>query len=140
MNAQKHSPDENGHSILWLKTSLFPAILGAFVAARKARVSLMRKLIALSIILLLFVGTSFLAGCTSSPSQSPDGSSGESKDSVCTEPENPYSDGTAKYKGYEWAEEHGRPCSVSSSEFTEGCEEYDSQEAEYEECQAKKGH
>jgi hypothetical protein len=100
----------------------------------------MRKLKALSIILLLFAGISFLASCTSSSPQSPDGSSDESKDSVCTEPENPYSYGTAKYKGYEWAEENGRSCNVSSSEFTEGCEEYDSQEAEYEECQAKKRH
>jgi hypothetical protein len=100
----------------------------------------MRKVIALWIILLPFAEISFLASCSSSSSQSSDGSSDESKDSVCTEPENPFSDGTAKYKGYEWAEEHGRSCNVSSSEFTEGCEEYDSQEAEYEECQAKKGH
>jgi hypothetical protein len=100
----------------------------------------MGKLIALSIILWLFAGISFLASCTSSSSQPPDGSSDESKDSVCTEPENPYIYGTAKYKGYEWAEEHGRSCNVSSSEFTEGCEEYESQETEYEECQAKKGH
>jgi hypothetical protein len=99
----------------------------------------MRKPITLWIILSLFAGISFLAGCTSSPSQSSDGSSDEGKDTVCTEPENPYSDGTAEYKGYEWAEEHGRSCNVSSSEFTEGCDEYDSQEAEYEECQAKKG-
>jgi hypothetical protein len=100
----------------------------------------MRKLIALSIILLLFAGIGFLASCTSSSSESSNGSSDEGKDSVCTEPENPYSYGTAEYKGYEWAEEHGRSCNVSSSEFTEGCEEYDSQEAEYEGCQAKKGH
>ena len=100
---------------------------------------IMRRLIALSIAL-LFAGIIFLASCTSSSSQSSDRSSDESKDTVCTEPENPYSSGTAQYKGYEWAEEHGRSCNVSSSEFTEGCEEYDSQEAEYEECQSKKGH
>jgi hypothetical protein len=100
----------------------------------------MRKRIPLWIILLLFAGISFLAGCTSPSSQSSDRSSDEGKDTVCTEPENPYSYGTAKYKGYEWAEEHGRSCNVSSSEFTEGCQDYDSQEAEYEECQAKKGH
>jgi hypothetical protein len=100
----------------------------------------MRKLVALSIILLPFAEISFLASCTSPSSQTSDGSSDESTHGVCTEPENPYSYGTAKYKGYAWAEENGRSCSVSSSEFTEGCEEYDSQEAEYEDCQAKKGH
>lgn len=102
----------------------------------------MPKLIASCTFPLLFLGIILLAGCTSSSSssESSHGSSDEGKDSVCTEPENPYSYGTAESKGYQWAEEHGRSCNASSSEFTEGCEEYDSQEAEYEECQAKKGH
>ena len=101
----------------------------------------MRKLRALTTNLSLFTGIVFLTSCTSSSStQSASSSSDESQKSVCIEPENPYSQGTAEYKGYEWAEEHGRSCNVSSTEFTEGCEEYDSQEAEYEECQAQKRH
>ncbi len=81
-------------------------------------------------LLFLFV----LVGCESSPRSNDE----SSPTAVCTEPENPYSEGTAEYKGYEWAQEHGQSCSASSSEFTEGCEEYDSQESEYEECQAGK--
>lgn len=99
----------------------------------------MPRLKALSLALLLFVGVAFLTGCNSSSSSaSDDSSSQENGEKVCREPENPYSDGTAEYKGYEWAEEHGRSCNAASAEFTEGCEEYDNQEAEYEECQAKK--
>lgn len=69
----------------------------------------MRRLIALSIIVLLFAGIIFLASCTSSSSRSSDRSSDESKDNVCTEPENPYSSGTAQYKGYEWPKNMAAP-------------------------------
>lgn len=96
----------------------------------------MPRLKALSLALSLFVGVAFLIGCNSSASD--DSSTQNNGDKVCVEPENPYSYGTAEYKGYEWAEEHGRSCNASSTEFTEGCEEYDNQEAEYEECQARK--
>ena len=95
------------------------------------------RMLAAQRLTLLFIVCSFLTCCTSSTS-SHDGSSGDSEQTACKEPENPYSYGSAEYKGYEWAEEHGRSCSASSTEFTEGCEEYDNQEAEYEECQAKK--
>jgi hypothetical protein len=96
----------------------------------------MKKLKKLPLLLGLCLAGFCLTGCTDSTSSS----STESNSSAhCEEPSNPYSDGTAEYKGYEWAQEHGRSCNASSSEFTEGCEDYDSQEAEYEECQAKKG-
>jgi hypothetical protein len=57
----------------------------------------------------------------------------------CVEPENPYTDGTGHYAGYEWAEQHaGATCNGPSSSFNEGCEEYELGEAEYEECEARK--
>ena len=55
----------------------------------------------------------------------------------CVEPENPYSEGTGHYAGYEWAERNGSSCSTSSQSFNEGCEEYETQESEYEECEAE---
>jgi hypothetical protein len=93
----------------------------------------MKRITLLVALFFLFV----LVGCESSPSNESN-ESNSSSPATCTEPENPYSSGTAEYKGYEWAEEHGRSCNASSSEFTEGCEEYDSQESAYEECQAKR--
>jgi hypothetical protein len=76
-----------------------------------------------------------LASCDS-------GSTDESKTATketrrCPEPENPYSPGTGHYAGYEWAEEHGGNCNGRSQSFNEGCEDYEEQEAQYEEC--KKG-
>jgi hypothetical protein len=57
----------------------------------------------------------------------------------CTEPENPYSAGTGHYAGYEWAEKHGSgDCNSSSTSFNEGCEEYESQEIEYQDCESRK--
>lgn len=53
--------------------------------------------------------------------------------SSCTEPENPYDEGSGHYAGWQWGEE-GNDCNGSSSSFIEGCEEYQSAEATYEEC------
>lgn len=41
-----------------------------------------------------------------------------------TEIENPYSEGTGHYAGYEWAERTGGACNGNSNSFNEGCEEY----------------
>lgn len=74
-------------------------------------------------------------GCGSSePSNDKELSAGAS----CPEPENPYSEGTGHYAGYEWAEKHDGTCSSSSASFNEGCEEYDSQESLYQQCEAAK--
>ncbi|MGA8986053.1 MAG: hypothetical protein WB470_25520, partial [Candidatus Acidiferrales bacterium] len=57
----------------------------------------------------------------------------------CEEPVNPYDEGTGHYAGYEWAESRGSgTCDGSSQSFNEGCEEYESQVAEYDECEAEK--
>jgi len=48
------------------------------------------------------------------------GSSGSYIDDV----ENPYSEGTGHYAGYEWAERTGGRCNGNSRSFNEGCEEY----------------
>ena len=56
---------------------------------------------------------------------------------VCVEPENPYSEGTGHYAGFKWAEENGGACSTQSPSFNEECEEYEEQEAKYEDCQSK---
>ncbi len=49
------------------------------------------------------------------------------------EPENPYDEGSGHSAGYEWAEENGvDSCGGNSNSFIEGCEEYLSQQEEYE--------
>src|SRR5712692_8943025 len=82
-------------------------------------------------------GMFVLFGCGSSESPSKDEESGAA--ASCTEPENPYSEGTGHYAGYEWAEKHGSgTCSTSSSSFNEGCDEYERQESEYQECETRR--
>lgn len=76
-----------------------------------------------------------LTGCTSS--QHSDAK--EDAKAQCEEPVNPYDEGTGHYAGYEWAESRGSgTCDGSSQSFNEGCEEYESQVAEYDECEAEK--
>jgi hypothetical protein len=84
---------------------------------------------------LIAIGLSiFAAGCgsNSEPKDTEEGKQAKN----CVEPENPYSEGTGHYAGYEWAVEHGGSCDTHSSSFNEGCEEYEEQEAKYEKCQA----
>ena len=71
-----------------------------------------------------------LFGCSSSTPKATEGA-------ACTEPENPYEEGTGHYAGYEWAAENGGDCNGNSESFNEGCEEYERQEEEYEACQEK---
>jgi hypothetical protein len=79
----------------------------------------------------------FIAGCT--PSKTSDGNEERGGSRDCDEPENPYTQGSGHYVGYEWAEKNGAgDCAGSSQSFNEGCEEYETQETEYEECEAKK--
>jgi hypothetical protein len=76
-------------------------------------------------------------GCTSSTS--PVNNSEDETSQHCTEPENPYEEGTGHYAGYEWAQTNNPgPCGGGSQSFIEGCEDYESQESQYEECEAKK--
>ena len=90
------------------------------------------------ILALVMVGLSLIASCTSSkPSNSNEDKDGAA---TCTEPENPYDEGTGHHAGYEWAENNSGTCGGSSQSFTEGCEEQERQQAEYEECEAKKKH
>jgi hypothetical protein len=51
----------------------------------------------------------------------------------CSEPENPYDDGSGHYAGFEWGE-NGNSCDGNSDSFIEGCEEYESQEEAYQSC------
>jgi hypothetical protein len=58
---------------------------------------------------------------------------------ACTEPENPYAEGSGHYAGYEWAERNNPGnCGGSSQSFIEGCEEYHRQDEEFEGCESKK--
>ena len=77
---------------------------------------------------------SLLLGCGSDKETEKHGTDTKTSDASCTEPENPYSQGTGHYAGYEWAEQHGGSCNGRSQSFNEGCEEYEDQEAKYEEC------
>lgn len=80
---------------------------------------------------------SVVAGCTSSTSS--DKNNEEEAARQCAEPENPYDEGTGHYAGYEWAEANNPgTCGGRSQSFIEGCEEYQRQESEYEDCEAQK--
>ncbi len=83
------------------------------------------------------MGLTYVAGCTSAkPAESNDE---RNASQYCEEPENPYTEGTGHYAGYEWAESHDSgTCNGSSDSFNEGCEEYETQEAEYQECETQK--
>jgi hypothetical protein len=88
------------------------------------------------ILALGLMGFVLLIGCTSSNSSK--NNQGRTAIPSCTEPENPYDEGTGHYAGYEWAESNGGACGGSSQSFKEGCEEYERQESEYQECEAQK--
>lgn len=84
-------------------------------------------------------GLFVLLGCGASESSRKDAEDGAA--GSCTEPENPYSEGTGHHAGYEWAEKNASgTCNSSSASFNEGCEEYESQESEYQDCEARKKH
>lgn len=91
------------------------------------------------LLVLTVLGMLLVGGCASSSKSSNSNEEGVAHN--CTEPENPYDAGTGHYAGYEWAENHGAgTCSGSSQSFNEGCEEYETQESEYQECEAQKKH
>jgi len=85
----------------------------------------------------MLTGSFILIGC-GSPRSSGNGEEGGAEVS-CTEPENPHTQGTGHYAGFEWAENNGSgTCSSSSDSFNEGCEEHERQESEYQDCQTRK--
>jgi hypothetical protein len=91
-------------------------------------------------LMLAAVGLLSGIGCTSAEKKSSDNDDEGSARVSCTEPENPYDEGTGHYAGYEWAEHSGSgTCTGSSQSFVEGCEEYESQESEYQECEDQGG-
>lgn len=89
---------------------------------------------------LMAAGVILMVGCKSSaPSNSSDSNGEATSAHNCNEPENPYDEGSGHYAGYEWAESRGSgSCGGNSQSFIEGCEEYESQEAEFQECEANK--
>jgi hypothetical protein len=89
---------------------------------------------------LAVAGLMVTVGCRSSAtSNSSESSRAAASASSCTEPQNPYDEGSGHYAGYEWAQDSGSgTCGDNSQSFIEGCEEYESQEAEYQECESKK--
>jgi hypothetical protein len=91
---------------------------------------------------LTVAGLILTVGCRSSaPSNSSDSNGEATSAPNCTEPENPYDEGSGHYAGFEWAESRGSgSCGGNSQSFIEGCEEYESQEAKYQECEAQKQH
>jgi len=96
----------------------------------------MRRLI----LLVTVAGSILIVGCKSSaPSDSSESNGPAASAPNCTEPENPYDEGSGHYAGYEWAESSGSgTCGGNSQSFIEGCEEYERQEAKFQECEAKR--
>ena len=82
----------------------------------------------------------FMTACKPSTSSDSYNSGGKaaSADS-CSEPENPYDEGSGHYAGFEWAQNNDPgSCDGNSQSFIEGCEEYQRQQSEYEDCEANK--
>jgi hypothetical protein len=94
----------------------------------------------LTMFALILLGLSLCVGCTSSTSlASSEGDQRQTDAATCVEPENSYYEGTGHYAGYQWAEEKGGgSCDGSSESFNEGCEEYEQQESEYQDCEEHK--
>jgi hypothetical protein len=92
----------------------------------------MRPLVlGMTLFALLVVGS-----CTSS--SSPEETNQEGAGGHCSEPQNPYDEGSGHYAGYEWAETNNPgTCGGRSQSFIEGCQEYQQQESEYEDCEAQ---
>jgi hypothetical protein len=84
------------------------------------------------------LASAILLGCGSEKQTEKQETETKAGDVNCAEPENPYSQGTGHYAGYEWAEQSAGSCNGRSQSFNEGCEEYEDQEAEYEECERGK--
>ena len=80
----------------------------------------------------------FMGACKSSaPSDPYNGGGNTASGDSCSEPENPYEEGSGHYAGFEWAADNDPGfCDGNSQSFTEGCEEYQRQEAKYEDCEA----
>ena len=78
-----------------------------------------------------------IAGCKSSPPSGSYDSGGKAGSSAnCAEPENPYDEGSGHYAGFEWAQENDPGfCDGNSQSFTEGCEEFQRQQAKYDNCE-----
>lgn len=83
----------------------------------------------------LAVAIFMVMGCNSTPSSS---SQSSNERTSCTEPENPYDEGSGHHAGFEWAAEHSGTCETGSTSFNEGCDEYDSQEEAYNKCLANR--
>ena len=93
----------------------------------------MKKILLLSPLLLLLFG----AGCQTSSINPYRSETQGVKIIDCSnlEPENPYSEGSGHYAGFEWAErKEPSYCTGNSNSFIEGCEEYQSQAEDYENC------
>ena len=81
-------------------------------------------------------GLLVMVGCTSSTLS--DKTNEDETARHCTEPQNPYDEGSGHYAGYEWAETNNPgSCGGRSQSFIEGCEDYQQQESEYEDCEAQ---
>jgi len=87
---------------------------------------------------LLALAASLLMAACRSGAPSDSSSDGEASSATCTEPENPFDEGSGHYAGFEWAENNGGSCDGNSQSLTEGCEEYERQQAKYDACEAKK--
>jgi hypothetical protein len=82
--------------------------------------------------LILVPITFLIAACNTSSKRD------EEKAADCVEPQNPYEEGSGHYAGFQWAEnDNSGTCNGSSDSFNEGCDEYETQETEYQECEAK---
>ena len=89
--------------------------------------------------LALILGLLANVGCTSPPESTQENRETTTSAEQCEEPENPYTDGTGHYAEYDWAEENSpMACGGSSQSFVEGCEEYQHQEEEFADCEARR--
>jgi hypothetical protein len=87
---------------------------------------------------LTFASLMVIGACKASTTPDSYNSDGRAGSAVsCSEPENPYDEGSGHYAGFEWAEANDPGfCDGNSQSFIEGCEEYQRQETKHENCEA----
>ena len=90
--------------------------------------------------LALLGGIMLTVGCRTSESSNSSESSRQGPSAKeCTEPENPYDEGSGHFAGFDWAQNNGSgTCDGHSQSFDEGCEEYERQKTDFDECIANK--
>jgi hypothetical protein len=100
----------------------------------------MSRILFLTKLVIVFVSVITISGCSTSKISPYKSEITGEKTTDCSElePDNPYSAGSGHYAGFEWAQKNEpSSCSGNSQSFIEGCEDWQAQQEDYDECISK---